>query len=419
MNRLRRILDARLQPAYLTALSGAIVLTGLALAVSLFCTSDRGRTSFGIPLGADFAGFYVAAEILNRGQTQQLYDRSLHDHLYHELLPNEDKNDSIPYVHPPFVAGLLKPLAQLPYPVAVGIWQIITVSLYVAGNWLLLKSISWQPGRERSLIILLALSFEPFLFECWIGGQLSAVAFCCFALYFAAMQRGKPLLAGMGLGLALYKPTILLLIVPLLVVGRRWRVIAGMTLTGLALVLISVLLVGWDVNVGYLNVLLSFQKSTSGGDLQIRTWKYVDLNHCLRLLLGNDSAVRLPLLAVSSLIPAFLLARLWWRHDRLDETSRRGLWAATVTWTPVLNLYFGIYDSILLVQSLIITAAMLRLQPDSKAPLTESGFAYLALAIYVAPWFSQNLAALTGVPVYTLLLITLGSFQLRGIFRRS
>lgn len=105
MNHLRQFVDARLQPAYLAIASGAIVLVTVILSISLYFTSDGGRTAFGIPLGSDFAGFYVAAQILNRGQEQQLYDRDLHFQLYHELLPNEDRNASIPYVHPPFVAG--------------------------------------------------------------------------------------------------------------------------------------------------------------------------------------------------------------------------------------------------------------------------------------------------------------------------
>jgi hypothetical protein len=280
---------------------------------------------------------------------------------------------------------------------------------------MLLSSLQWQPGSQRGLIVLLAVSFEPFLFECWIGGQLSAIAFCSFSLCFAAMQRHKPFTGGMALGLAFYKPTLLLLILPLLVVGRRWRMILGMTVTGFALVLLSLALVGWDVNVGYLNVLLSFQKSTSGGDLEIRTWKYVDLNNCLRLLVGNESAIRLPLLAAIGLIPSMFLARLWWVYERLDHGLQRQLWAATITWAPVVNLYFGIYDSILVVESLLIAAATVRLQCRSSTPMTESGFAYLTLAIYLAPWFSQNLAALTGVPVYTILLMVLGTCQIRGI----
>ncbi len=412
LRNLRLIVDSRLQPFYLAVISGGVVAISVVVAIVLFFTANRGQTALGIPLGADFAGFYVAAEILNQGQTQQLYDRKRHDQLYHELLPNEDANVSIPYVHPPFVAGLLRLIAWLPYSVAVAIWMVISASLYIVATLLLLRAVPWQDSKQYWLIILLAVSFEPFLMECWMGGQLSAVAFLSYALCFAALQRDKPLWAGMALGLCFYKPTLLILMLPMLLIGRRWQILLGMLYTGIALALLSLLLVGWNMNVGYLNVLLAFSKSTSGGELEIRTWKYVDLNNCLRLAIGTGSFFQRPLLALIGVCPLVLLARSWWLYDQFDERLRRLLWATTLSWVPVLNLYFGIYDSVLVVQSLLITASILCLDSKSATPLISSGFAYLMMALAVVPWFSQSLAVLTGVPIYTLLMMGLGCYQL-------
>ncbi len=412
LHRLRGFIDRRLQPAYLTFAAGTIVGVTLVLAVVLFATSDRGKTALGIPLGADFAGFYVAAQMLNQGESSRLYDRARHSELYHELLPYESEREQIPYVHPPFVAGLLRPLARLPYPTAVAIWLVISGTVYLASMLLMLKTLPWADRQQWGLILLLACSFEPFAFECWLGGQLSAIGFGSYALCWAALQRSRPVWAGLALGICFYKPTLLIVVLPLLVVGRQWRMLLGMTMTGLALAIVSVALVGWDVNIGYLGELLSFNKSTSGGDLELRTWKYVDLNNCLRLWLGQGSSLQLPLLAASGLIAGLLLIREWWGGDRLDSDAGRMLWAATVTWTPVLNLYVGIYDSILIVQSILITATLLNVRAESSAALTRSGFAYLVSLIFVAPWFSQNLAARTGVPLYTLLLVSLGVYQL-------
>lgn len=395
--------------------SGAIAALSLAIAVLVLSTSRNGKTLFGIPLGADFAGFYVASQILERQQPDHLYDRMLHHRLYHDLLPNEDQNASIPYVHPPFVAGLLRPLTWLPYPAAVGCWLMISALLYLVGIWINLHALEWR--SQRSLILLLAISFEPFAFECWLGGQLSAIGFFSFAACFAAMQSRRPVVAGLALGLCFYKPTLLILALPLLLVGRCWRMLLGMTITGMLLAGLSVMFVGWANSFGYLQELLAFNKSTSGGDLEIRIWKYVDLNNCLRLLVGSDSPLRLPLLAILSAGPFACLAWGWWLSPQRGETFNRLLWAATLMWIPLLNLYVGIYDSILIVQSICITAAVLKSQSPQGTPLTSSGFAYLLMLIYVAPWFSQNLAALTGIPVYSLLLVALGSFQLRDVFR--
>ena len=416
---LRRAIDARLQPAYLRLISIAVLVVGGLLLCLSFATSDRGRTSFGTPLGNDFAGFYVAAQILDQGDTAKLYDRELHDQLYHALLPNLDPNDSIPYVHPPFVAGVLQPLTHLPYAVAVAVWLVISASLFGAGVWFLTRSLRSLPREQTGLVLLLALSFEPFLMECWLGGQLSAVGFFSYAVTWLLLSRHRPIAAGMALGLSFYKPTLLLLILPLLVVGRCGRLLLGMTITGVLLAGLSLAFVGWDVSVGYLDVLLSFRKNTSGGGLASVAWKFVDLNNTLTLLCGERLLVQRATFVGLSLLPLAYLVGKWWRWPSMEATQRQWLWAATLAWLPILNLYVGIYDSIFVVQSLLIAADVLLRERRSESPLTDSGVAYCGLAIAATAWFSQSLARISGVQLYTLAVIALGVLTLRLARRGS
>lgn len=404
--------DERLQPPYLRMASVALLIVGGLLLVISFATSDRGRTLLGPPLGNDFAGFFVAAQILERGEPSRLYDRALHDELYHELLPNLPANDSIPYVHPPFVAGVLRPLTWLPYDAAVAVWLVLSLLMFVGGVGCLLRSLPDLAKEHAGLVLLLSLSFEPFLMECWLGGQLSAVGFLSSSLAWLLLSRGRPIAAGMALGLSFYKPTLLLLMLPLLVVGRCGRVLLGMTLSGVLLAGLSMAFVGWDVSVGYLDVLLSFRKSTSGGGLAILTWKYVDLNNSLKLLLGSQTIGQLVAFGVLSLLPFAWLARTWWRWPTLDVDHRQRVWAATLAWVPVLNLYVGIYDSLFVVASVLLAADGLLRHKRSDHPLAEAGLSYWALAIAGSAWFSQSLAKMSGVQVYTLALIGWGLWTL-------
>lgn len=410
---LRRTLDARLQPPYLRLVSVAVLVIAVVMLAVSFATSNRGTTYFGPPLGNDFAGFFVAAQILDRGEPARLYDRALHDELYHDLLPNLEPGDSIPYVHPPFVAGLLKPFTRVLFEFAVAIWLVISASLYGVGVWLLLLTVPELRREHPGLVLLIALSFEPFLMECWLGGQLSAVGFFSYALAWFALNRNRPVVSGMALGLSFYKPTLLLLTLPLLLIGRRWWMLLGMAITGFLLAGLSLFFVGWEASIGYLDVLLAFRKSTSGGGLGILTWKYVDLNNSLRLLCGGKSAIVTFAFAALSIVPFAWLARGWWRWPRLAVNQQRWLWGATLAWLPVLNVYVGIYDSILAVQSVLLAAGVLLDERRSQAPLTDSTLAYWALAIWGSAWFSQGLARTIGVQVYTLALIGFGLFALQ------
>lgn len=434
---LRRAVDERLTPPFLWLVGGAMLAVGLMLLAMSFATSDHGRTLFGPPLGADFAGFYAAAQVLDGGQPELLYDRATHDRLYHTLLPNLAADQSIPYVHPPFIAAALRPITWLPYETAFALWLVVSAALYLAGLALVRRTVPALAPDDWRLVLLLAVTFEPFLLECWMGGQLSALGFLGFALALFAHHRGRPFAAGMALGLCLYKPPFLVLVLPLLLVSRQWRVLLGVAATGLLLAALAVAAVGLDVCLGYADVLLAFRKSTTGADgLALRTWKYIDLNSSLRLLLGGPSPAQTGLVLVLAVAPLGMLVRAWLKWDATDEEGRGLLWATALTWTPVLNLYVGVYDSVLVVQSALLTAGFLCSQhgwhafatpsPVGGAPLgwrgrdsmppprnlCASGLAYVLLLVAMSAWFSQGLARATGVQVYTLALAVLGLYQL-------
>src|SRR5262249_53073985 len=165
--------------------------------------------------------------ILNRSGPDQLYDAEYQDQLYHELLPNLPADECLPYVHPPFVALAFRPLAQLSYEWSFGMWLVISAGLYLLGLWVVWSSLRGVPPADWSTILLLALSFEPFVMETWLGGQLSAFGFCCLALAWAYERRGRPIASGLALGLCLYKPTLLVLVLPMMVVARRFRMLFG------------------------------------------------------------------------------------------------------------------------------------------------------------------------------------------------
>lgn len=397
-------LKSRLQPAYLRLVAGAVVLVGLALAIVSFSTSDGGTSKVGIPFGADFAGFYVAAQILDLGDASKLYDRELHAKLYHRLLPNLPKDEIIPYVHPPFVAGALRLLTGFNYDIAVIIWLLISMSLHVSGVLLVLKTCPLLDHQHRWLVVLLAVSFEPFLFECWLGGQLSAVAFFSYALAWYFWRKGKQELAGMVLGLCLYKPTLLIIIVPMLLVARLWKVLFGMVITGVSLLCLSMLMVGWDCTFSYVDVLLAFRKATSGTEeIAIRTWKYVDFNHFFLMLLGQSVWKTVAFIFTALLCVGLILVPRWWRWS-VEAQRQASTWACTLFLVPLINVYVGVYDSILAVQAAIIVTEMALGQTNGR--LLGTRWPYWLLLLGIVPWFSQMLAKDVGLQVYTVVLMS-------------
>src|SRR5262249_4038436 len=106
------------------------------------------------------------------------------------------------------------------------------------------------------------------------------------------------------------------------------------------------------------------------------------------------------------------LIRSWWALDRHGPDRRRLTWSATLTWTLVLNAYIGVYDAILIVPGLVITADVRwrRAGPNAIAP--APAFKFLLALLFVVPWVSQHLARSLGLQPFTLVLMGLGSYQL-------
>ncbi|HQR08198.1 MAG TPA: glycosyltransferase family 87 protein [Gemmatales bacterium] len=405
-------LRVRLQPAYLRLIAGAVVLIGLAMAIVSWHTSKRGTSALGIPWGADFAGFYVAAQILDQKDVSKLYDRDLHARFYHELLPNLPKEEIIPYVHPPFVAGVLRVLTPSSYDTAVAIWLVISMALYVSGVLLILRTCPFLDSQHRWLVVLLAVSFEPFLFETWLGGQLSSVAFFSYALAWYFWRRGMAGPTGMALGLCLYKPTLLILIVPMLLLARLWKVLLGMTIAGLLLLCVSLLMVGWDCTFSYVEVVLAFRKATAGNEeIAIRTWKYIDFNHFYLQLIGPSMLKTVMFIFTSLLCVGLMLVPRWWRWKK-EEENQETAWACTLFLVPLINIYVGVYDSILAVQTgIIVTEVMLR---RTSGKLLTTYWPYYLLMLAVVPWFNQPLAKSVGVQLYTLTLLSCAIYASRA-----
>lgn len=405
----RRYLDDR----SLRVASIAVIAIALILLAIGFATAEGGQTAFGSELGADYAGFYTAATILNERSPHELYDFELQDRIYHRTLPGIPSEYTLPYVHPPFVAAAFRPLALLPYSWSFLVWLLISACLYLSGLCAIGKMLRNFPSRTRSTGLLLALSFEPFIMECWLAGQLSALGFCLIALALLAHSRGRPTLSGFLFGLCLYKPTLLVLILPMLVIARCWRHLLGFAMSGAILAIISLATVGWQTCENYAHIVFGFASVSTGSRTVFQVGKYVDLNSFLKLLTaGSGTTVVWVVFAAAAGCFLPFLARAWWRLDRSTDHYRQLVMASTLTGTLVFNIYVGVYDAILVVLAVILTAdALYRRAPETNRS-TPPFFKLLLVLLWMTPWFSQFVARETGFQPYTLVLAAVGAYQL-------
>ena len=392
----------------------AMCLVGLVVAF-VTAAKNHGQTVFGEALGADFPAFYVAGTIINNyGEygTAALYDRALQARLYHQFFPLTEADAILPYVNAPFFVLPFPLLARLPYAWAYACWLLISLALYVGGLTLLWRELKGMPAAAYRTALMVAVTFMPFMMECLMGGQTSAFGFFCLALALTLERRGQFVASGAALALLAYKPTLLLLIGPMLLVTRRWRTLAGMAIGGGGLTLLSCAVVGWSGTLGWVKMLLFFGQSSTSAATGLRTWKYVDLNSFARTLWGEQVVLRWLTVGLAALAFVPQIVRAWWLSpvsEGHEEKLRQTSWAITLAWLPVLNVYVGFYDATLLGLSVVLVTEWFYQQADEL----PSSYRFALLGLYFAPWLSQKLAQAVGLQLYTIVIMAWGAYVLR------
>ncbi|MBA3037871.1 MAG: DUF2029 domain-containing protein, partial [Desulfobacterium sp.] len=401
-----------LNPPFIRFTTITIIIIGVLNLFVAFYTSAGGQNVYGSWSGGDYSCFYIAGKILNNNPSK-LYDFRLQNELLHSLLPKISPTEQLPYVNPPFFAIIFKPLSCLPYMLSYFLWVLISVIIYILAFKLFWKTLESMPPETAKLALLLALSFEPFFMENLFGGNSSVIGFFAFALYLYFGYFKKDLLSGFSLGILLYKPTFLIVILPMLLIARRIKILLGFGICSIIVIFVSVLTVGFDTCIEYMRFIFGVSATALRSEEIFRTWKYIDVFSFSRLLFGTISPAGLILIGTASFVPILFLLKLWWKKNSLNKSSQDLLTASAITLTIIINMHFAIYDSVILVISILLTVDVLYHNIiTQKSVELAPGFKALLLLIYISPWISQHMARILGFQLFSLAIAILGIYQI-------
>jgi hypothetical protein len=387
----------------------AVLISALWLVIQSAAGMQGGRTLLGTP---DYAGFYVAAAILNQGQPERLYDEEYQYHLLHSLLPRAAGDVRYPFGHAPVIAFLLRPLARIPFDGSYRIWLVIVAAIALLSLGLLRGAARAIPRGDWSLIVLVSLTFPPLIVECWLAGQLSVIGLVCIALAFRSLRLGRPAACGLALAMCLYKPTLLLFCLPVLVLSGQGALIAGLAAGGLLLALLTVAAVGTTGSLAFLQMLATYTRHAGAGMPGFKVFKQVDLNSFLTLSLGPHAPGGKLVMGLAFLAAAAILLRTWHSCRGGNEDSRILVMGATITWNSVFNLYTPIYDLSVLIPGLVMTADYLYRMTGPNRPRQSRLFIVLMVSLIAGEWYSQTLARDHGFQLLTPILVIVGAYQL-------
>jgi len=372
-------------------------------------TARDGATTIGPGLGADYPAFYAAGRLLREYPGDRLYDLSLQTQLGNEARPGAPPEGGLLFVHPPPAALPFVPLAALPYTASYLAWMAVSVGAAAAGLAVLRRGCANLSREDWFTAAGLGLAAQPLLAESIVGGQIAVMAFASACLALVCVRREHLFLAGLALSLLAYKPTLLLLFAPLVLLGGRWRVVAGLAVGGPAFLALSLLIAGPSGCLDWVRLMTGYGRLSAESAGSFRLFKFADLNSALRLTFGDSAWVAVAA-AVLAAPPLAWLAAAWVRRSRYDEGA---LWAATTTWTLVLNLHVAAYDLSLAVPGVLVTLDTLARRNGGQLALAPLDRAVLAVA-WCVPWVAQPVAMATSVNLLTPVLVVLAAWQLRA-----
>jgi hypothetical protein len=220
--------------------------------------------------------------------------------------------------------ALVTPFALLPFGAAFFAWVGSTVLLY-----------AWAARRLAPLPYAFAI---PAAYINLLIGQNGFLISGIFILGLT-LVRSNPWLAGMALGTLVMKPQMALLLPVAMLAGREWRVIGGAACSAAALLLLGLIMFGWNSYQGFFDILPQFVTFLRDGRL---TWNEMASPFALARSAGVPQQPALLIHGLVAAVAAVVTARAWWL--RLD-TRIPILAAATLLVPP----YLLTYDAVLLI----------------------------------------------------------------------
>jgi hypothetical protein len=278
------------------------VLAALAIAFVATLTSGEGADTAAGRLGGDYPAFYAAGRIAASGDLDEVNDLERLEAAQEDLFPADEDEGFLTWAYPPHVALLYRPLAAVPYRASYALHTGLMIAAYVGAAWLLRRKVAWL---DRAFIPGLAagLLFYP-MFRGIGAGQNTALTLLLLIGAWRASLAGRDGLAGVVLGLLLFKPQFALLAIAAWAVDRRWRAVATFGATAAATWVVTAAFAGTGWVSGWLDDLDAY-----------RATEDVNAENHVSLSEAADALVDVAALgwAVAAGV-VYLVARRWWRE---------------------------------------------------------------------------------------------------------
>ena len=367
-----------------------VVLWALAIGIGAIGASLRGVSAS--KEAADFVHFYTLGYLARSHQVSTLYDAAALRRAHVDLVPSSAAH-VYPPVYPPQVALLFAPFSAVSYEHALLLWNALTAALYALIVWTSWKAVS-DRLPNRAMAFTAAVAFPP-LWSLLLTGQNTIIILAGLWAGWLALERKRPLLAGMAFGLLAIKPQFGIALAVVVLAGREWAMLGG-ALASVGVQVCAVwLTLGWQAFEGFARTLpMTF------GQYQVLESKPF-MNHSLRSLthLAPDWIAN-PMWVALVVAVLWYTARVWRSSAPIHVRLGVAIFAS-----GLVNPHFQIYDVTILALPLLWLGAFMQ----EPAHHQRSEWYWKAVFWLFAVLFVQSAIV---IPLYAAVVLMVGLFAL-------
>jgi hypothetical protein len=301
----------------------------------------------------------------------ELYDPALQTQIEREVIGRASTIPPLPFLRPAWEALAFAPLTFLGYVGAFCLWNAVSISCLVL--WARALRRNFSNLRESSWLfwVLALAAFFPVFLNLPMG-QDSIPFLLLVTVAFLALKKEAPFKAGIFLGLASFKPQILLpLLLILLFRPLRGRLFAGFLLITVALTLVSAGISGWSPVLHYPRYLLELNGNLGNG-----TITPTDMPNLRGLLahLGTYVTSQIVLAGISVAL-IVIAGRMWLKTKK--SWSLDVAFSVSVIVALMAGYHTHVYDLALLILPIALRFTVLR----TAADLRKHAMEFLSIAL--------------------------------------
>lgn len=396
------LFDAERMRIYPRMAVAIYVLGGIVLVASATAMIDV----FGKPLGYDFITFWGASHLTLTGDPVGAFN--LRHILAAEQLAVPANSKVFLWHYPPIYQMFVTPLALMPYALSWFVFVGFGVLAYLLTMRPLFDE-RLSAGRDA---LFVALAF-PGAFICVFHGQNSLYSAAIFAGGMLLLERGRPWLAGLLLGVLIYKPQLGVLLPLAFLVTGQWRAFFATGASALVLSLASYVFFGPELWQAFFDNTPIVRAVMEQGLLP---WAKMPSAFVFLREFGVPQTLAYAAQVLTALAAAACTGIVWWRNG-----ANRLSWAVLIVATLLVPPYIFDYDFAILAPALAIIGSdmaakgatlrekiwliMLFVMPLVVAPFAQTthfqiGFLLLVSALVLAvrramPDFSLTLVKLS------------------------